>query len=457
MSSETAVRARLAEWGQEHLVDALDKLSGPEKQKFLDQLSHIDYPNMIRAVENAGKSLEGSHATFEPPAAEDVMTLSSTKAGDRLRWWNMGLELIGSGKVAACILAGGQGTRMGLGIDESKGMLDIGLPSHKCIFQLFVERLRRIKTLSGNVNSCLPLLIMTSPLNDTKVRCFFKDHDHFGYSPQDVFFFPQGTLPALSYPEMKLILDSRSSLSESPDGNGGVYFSLSNSGVLDKLLNRGVEYVHIFAVDNALTRPADPVFIGFAAESNAEVANKVVWKSDWREKVGVVARRDGKNTVVEYSDLYNPGAGVDNPLIRASDPTTGKLLFGAGNICNHMLRLDFIKGIIPKLKTMYHVAHKSIPYFDKVIADVVTPVTNNGVKLEAFIFDAFELSSKSVILECKREEEFAPMKNKNGADSSETALAMVLSACSREGRVGEVSPLEFYFGEDIQRSKSEDH
>ena len=448
-SQEERIRSLLKEWGQHHVITALDELSGFDKEKLLNQLFDVDYPGMVLSIQKAGESLR--EVIFEAPDQQDVRTLDSVSVEDRKRWWKLGLQSISSGKVAACILAGGQGTRMGLGIDESKGMLDIGLPSRKSIFQLFVERLRRLKILAGNENCFLPLLVMTSPLNDARVRRFFEEHAYFGYKEDDVYFFAQGTLPALAYPELKLILENRCTLSESPDGNGGVYFALSKSGILDSLLSRGVEYLHIFAVDNALTRPADPCFVGFAAESGVEVANKVVWKSDWREKVGVVAKRDGKNTVVEYSDLFNADAGIDNPLIRATDASSGKLLLGAGNICNHMLRLEFIKRIMPELTAMYHVAHKAIPYYDTETKTVKKPVSNNGVKLEAFIFDAFELSSKAGILECRREEEFAPMKNKSGTDSAESALAMLLSVFSASGYrdLPEVSPLDFYFGEDV--------
>jgi len=438
---ETQIRENLTKWGQTHLIEAIDKLDDPSK--LIEQIEKLDYPSMVQSVSKAKEAVADS-GLFEPPAAEDVKTLESTSSTERREWWKLGLQMIGEGKVAACVLAGGQGTRMGLGIDESKGMLDIGLG--KSIFHLFVERLLRLKKLSGNKDCYLPLLVMTSPLNDARVRCFFSDNKYFGYPESEICFFAQGTLPALTYPELKLILESSDSLSQSPDGNGGVYFALSQSGILDHLLSKGAKFLHVFAVDNALTRPAEPGLIGYAAQAKAEVANKVVWKSDWKEKVGVLARKDGKTTVVEYSDLYNPDAGIDNPLIRAT--SEAKLLFGAGNICNHLLRLDFIKRIIPELKTMYHVAHKSIPVYDSTIGKAIKPQTNNGVKLEAFIFDAFELAAKSVVLECKREEEFAPMKNSTGPDSTETALAMLLEQVNSKSG-GSRSTSEFYFGEEI--------
>ncbi|KAF4707287.1 hypothetical protein FOZ62_016251, partial [Perkinsus olseni] len=167
---------------------------------------------------------------------------------------------------------------------------------------LFTERLTRLKTLSGKPSARLPFLVMTSPLNHSSVKQFFKDHDFFGYPEEDVVFFPQGTLPALSL-DGNLILESKSKVSVSPDGNGGLYYALEKEGVLSKLEAWGVKYLHVFSVDNAILKPADPWFVGYCIEKNAQVGNKVVWKSSWDEKVGVIATKNGKCSVVEYSDL----------------------------------------------------------------------------------------------------------------------------------------------------------
>ena len=442
---------KLSAWDQDHLVALLTNSHPPIP--LVEQLKTVDYPALVTAVQNAEQH---SHQSFAPP--DGVKTVSDTSTTERKGWWLTGLKLIAAGKAAACVLAGGQGTRMGLGPDESKGMLRIGLDSGVCVFEIFVGRLSRLKDLackyhpdSAASEIYLPLLIMTSPLNDSRVRKFFEENNNFGYPMDQIIFFQQGTLPALTYPDLKLMLDSPSHLAESPDGNGGVHFALSKTGVLDTLINKGVEFLHVFAVDNPLTRPVDPALLGYCVSAGAEVGNKVVWKTDWKEKVGVLAKRDGKTSVVEYSDLYNPDIGLDNPMIRETDDA-GRLLFGAGNICNHMYSLGFIKRILPELKSMFHVAHKKVPFFDPSTGNFVKPERNNAVKLESFIFDAFELSRKSVVLECLREEEFAPMKNPTGADSPESALALIHSAFSRVNLVRsnrELPASEFYFGEEI--------
>ncbi|EER01219.1 UDP-N-acteylglucosamine pyrophosphorylase, putative [Perkinsus marinus ATCC 50983] len=428
----SALRSKYEALGQSHVFKFIDNgmCTDAEAKALIEQLESIDYPKIKASVEKAKEDLEAQTAEveYEPPNDNDVMKLTSMTPEDIKRWEALGLSAIAAGEVAGCVLAGGQGTRMGLGVHESKGMVNIGLPSAKPIFQLFAERLTRLKALSGEESARLPFLVMTSPLNHNYVQQFFKDHDFFGYPKEDVLFFPQGTLPALSL-DGNLILESKSKVSVSPDGNGGIYYALEKEGVLSKLEMWGVKYLHVFSVDNAIVKPGDPWFVGYCIEKDAQVGNKVVWKSSWDEKIGVIANKDGKCSVVEYSDLYNPAAGIDNPMVRA-EAQDGKLLFGAGNICNHFYSVEFLREAISKMNSRYHLAYKKIASADEN-GKTVKPTKNNGVKLEAFIFDAFEMADRSVVFECSRSDEFTPIKNPFGADqdSPDTARKAISAMC----------------------------
>ena len=425
-----SVRTAVRSWGQDHVLQYVDsaearaehKISDADVAEFVAQLETVDFGRVKQLLAQAKQDTAIS-GTFAPPSADEIFTLSSRTSTQNQAWWNAGLGAIREGKVAVAILAGGQGTRMGLAPDESKGMLKLeGMLSQKFVFQLFIERLLRLRALTGTAKP-LPLLIMTSPINNAKVTSFLESHIFFGYPPADLIVFSQGTLPALTTTG-DLLLESHARLAISPDGNGGIYSALVSQGVMTKLEALGVESLHVIAVDNAIARPADPLLVGACISAGVEIGNKVVWKSDWKEKVGVIAQRDGKTSVVEYSDLFNPDLGIDNPLIRATD-NEGRLLFGAGNICNHFYSLAGLRRILPQVTANYHLAVKKIQSVDPASNQVTKPKVNNGLKLESFIFDAFELATSSLIVEAVREQEFTPMKNPIGEDSPESAIAQM--------------------------------
>ncbi|CAD7948034.1 unnamed protein product [Amoebophrya sp. A120] len=457
----SADAATTSDAGQAQLWAYKDKLSAEEKQSLQEQISALDLKQLNALFLTATKkhfgtgikdeergSLLPEEDELSPPTK--VQTLETLDPAEVKRLEGLGRTAISGGKVAALCLGGGAGTR--LGIDGPKGLFHLPqLPSRKCLFQLFAERIKRLKKLCNATT--LPFVIMTSPLNHKATTKFFAENSYFGLPPNECLFFPQGTLPAFDY-EGKILLETRSTISLSPDGNGGVYPALERSGVLSKLKSFGIDYLHLFGVDNILVRPADPRFIGYLIDQKAEVGNKSVWKADPEEKVGVIAKRADKYCVVEYSEL----SGKHKNL---RDENSNALLFGAGNICNHLFKLDFLEQtVLPNMENSYHVAEKKIPVADDGNEGKTSkkPEKNNGIKLETFVFDVFPLTDRMAILECKRDEEFAPIKNAEGTDSPATAWDMIsklhkswveAAGGKCEGSV-EVSPLVSYSGEGLE-------
>jgi UDP-N-acetylglucosamine/UDP-N-acetylgalactosamine diphosphorylase len=457
------LREKITSWGQSHVFKYVDspeyKISDADILTFVAQLESVDFPRVKNLLAKAKADGGETAATeYTAPSADEIYSLDTQTEEKKTVWRSIGLAAIRAGQVAVCVLAGGQGTRMGLPADESKGMFLMDkLMSKKFVFQLFIERLIRLRELAGPETK-LPLLIMTSPINNLKITKFLESHAFFGYPSNEVIIFQQGTLPALTL-DGNLLLEGHARLAISPDGNGGIYNSLVSGGVLDRMKKSGVKSLHVMAVDNAIGSPADPMFIGACLESGVEIGNKVVWKSDWKEKVGVIAKRNGRTSVVEYSDLYNPDLGIDNPLIRAVNGG-GRLSFGAGNICNHFYSVQGLDRILPQITSQYHLAVKKIAAVDPVTHVVSKPSSNNGLKLESFIFDAFELATSSLIVEADRVSEFSPMKNLTGEDSPETAVAQMelthrrwliaAGAVVNEGVRVEVLPEVSYSGEGLE-------
>lgn len=470
---------------QSQVLKYLPNLTNDEKTALLLQLKSIDVESLPTLLKSAKRSMKTStdgandslNESFTPYSGQ-VGSSSDKELTQSCR--RIGMKAIASNQVAAIVLAGGQGTR--LGFDGPKGMYSIGLPSNRSLFQLVAERLLKLTQLAAqernanhNVEGAnytiseatkvrVPLYVMTSPMNDRETREYFQRNHYFGLDSVDVSFFKQGVMPCLS-PDGKILMETQYQCAMAPNGNGGVYYALDSEGVLDDMEGRGIKYLHVFSIDNALARPADPAFVGYCILRKSDCGNKVIWKSCPEEKVGVMARKRGKICVVEYSDL-------DKQLSHLVDDSTGKLAFGAGNICNHFFTLTFIRNVImPQLSNMYHVAEKKIPVWDDDGAAIVNPSTNNGIKLESFIFDVFPLSSSMAVWDVVREEEFAPVKNASGSasgDSPDSAREMMsnlakkwiidagfqLEGDSNENCWCEIAPQTSYAGEGLQCDSS---
>lgn len=402
------VLKQLQQVGQTHLLRYLDELTETESRLLLTQVSQLDFDLIKRAHASAIKP-----STLQNVARLPESTIITEFKDKESQWRLEGLAQIALGRVAAIVLAGGQGTR--LGYNGPKGAFNAGFPSQKSIFQLQIERLLKVRSIAEETLSAsgasFPLYVMTSNSNDEETRTFFEKNSFFGLDPADVFFFEQGMIPAVTL-EGRIIMESKSQVSMSPDGNGGLFSSLEKSGAMADMERRGIRYAHVFAVDNPLSCPGDPLFVGCCISKGVEAGNLCVSKTRWDERVGVAALRDGKFHVVEYSELTEEMAQKKNG---------SHLAFGAANICNHFFTTSFIKEkVIPGMKASHHAARKAIPTIDDP-----NPSSPNGIKLELFIFDAFPLAESYLALQVNRESYFAPIKNAGGVDSPATARAMV--------------------------------
>lgn len=210
-----------------------------------------------------------------------------------------------------------------------KGMYQLNIPSKKSIFQIHIEKILKIRNLCSINNHdhsiSIPIYIMTSNLNHNTIIDYFKENNYFGYPSNDIIFFEQGVEPSFTL-DNKIIIESTSSLSLAPDGNGGIYRALLVNGCIDNMIHRGIEHLHIYGIDNILTKSLDPLFLGICIKNNVECGNKVIWRANKNEKVGVTAELNQNMHILEYSE-------IPVHLAESIDETTGKLLFGAANIC----------------------------------------------------------------------------------------------------------------------------
>lgn len=403
----------LEEANQSHLIRFWETLSSAEQSRLCDDLNSIDLnqvnKNFIRSQESSSKKcLDEAMAPIPPECFGSALR---SDAETLKIYEEIGLKAIAKSQVGVILLAGGQGTR--LGVTYPKGMYDVGLPSGKTLYQLQAERLVRLRQLAKQRYAAvgeevnIPWYIMTSEATRDQTIDFFASHSFFGLKTSNVVVFEQNYNPCLDF-DGKILLEETHKVARAPDGNGGLYKALDESGILNQMRQKGVTCVHVYCVDNILVKMADPVFIGFCLQQGADCGAKVVEKKRPDEPVGVVCKVDGKFQVVEYSEI-----STATSELRSAD---GRLSFNAGNICNHFFTTDFLaNSVIPRERELaHHVAKKKIPFVDQDGVKV-KPSKPNGIKLEKFVFDVFPFSNNFACWEVDREIEFAPIKNAEGS------------------------------------------
>ncbi|MBE3069345.1 MAG: UDPGP type 1 family protein [Planctomycetes bacterium] len=426
---EQAVRRRVADAGQDHVWRFWDALPEDGRRRLLAQLAEVDFEELAALVDE--------HVTHPrpvelPPDLEPApfIALPAT-AEDRRRRdeaLRRGEALLAAGQVAAFVVAGGQGTR--LGYDGPKGAFEVGPVSKRPLFKIFADAILSARRTCG---APIPWYIMTSRTNDRATRDFFEAHNFFDLPRDDVRFFSQGMMPAVDR-QGKLLLASPGDLAWSPDGHGGSIRALARSGMLADMAARGIEHISYFQVDNVLVPPVDPVFLGFHAEAASDMSSKMARKREPREKIGAFCLSRGRLHVIEYSDLPDVLADA-----RAPD---GRLRFEAGSIAIHILARRFVERLSAgrRFALPFHRAEKKIAC---VGADgrTAAPAAPNGVKFETFVFDALPMAEHPVVLEIDRRREFSPVKNADGEDSPATARRdMVALAAERLDEAGACVP-----------------
>ncbi len=434
--TEKEFRDLCAKNGQEHLLAHWNARPREMKERLLQDMEALDFSRLQDLRARLSEPFVVPTTSLLAPAP--YVPLGRSAADPEAR--EIGEDLIRRGKTAFLTVAGGQGSR--LGFEGPKGMFPISPIRRLTLFAIHAEKLLAARRWFG---IDMPWLIMTSPSNRSETEEYFRREDFFGLGSSSVLFFSQGTLPSLS-PEGGLLMAPDGGLFFNPNGHGGVIEALAESGVLAEMRDRGIEELFYFQVDNPLVRVPDPLFLGFHRREGCQISSKVIEKAYPEEKLGVIGVVEGRPCVIEYSDL-------DEKLMNAKGPG-GNLLYSQGSIAIHLLNVDFLSS--SKVPLPLHVARKKVKALKPTPGGAETG-EEDAVKMEMFIFDAIPIASRSLFFETEREEEFAPLKNREGLDSIETCVrgqiekaARWLSQCGvevprdRQGRsvhVVEISPL----------------
>ncbi len=393
----------LTEYNQLHIVNWLNKLDENKKRELIEQINHIDLHQIAELYDNAKKEIKFKENKIEPIEYLDKQKMDENTKTELSK---IGEQIIENGQYAVVTMAGGQGSRLEHPGPKGTFKLDV-YGKGKYLFEILAENL---KEANKRYDVIIPWYIMTSKENNDATIEFLEKNNYFGYDKNSVIIFKQGELPLIDF-EGKLLIGKDGKIKEASDGNGGVYTSLRTTGALADMKERGIKWIFIGGVDNVLLKMADTILLGMAIDKNVQIASKSVVKANPHEKVGVFCKMNGHPKVIEYSELPEKMAEeVDN---------NGELKFGESHIMCNLFTIEAIEKI-SKEPLIYHSAKKKNTYLDENGNEII-PKEPNSYKFEAFIFDAFEFFDDIAILRGKREDDFAPVKNKEGVDSPRTA------------------------------------
>lgn len=395
-------KEKLGKYGQGHILKYYEELSGAEKEALLAQIDATDMDILEACRHREDLNRRGVITPLS------VMQLAEIEE-NRDSFTDTGLKAIREGCVGAVLLAGGMGTR--LGSDDPKGMYNIGLTRELYIFECLINNLMDVVRQAGNY---IHLFVMTSDKNNDATINFLKEHDFFGYREEYVHFFKQEMSATTDY-RGKIYLEEKGKMSTSPNGNGGWFISLQKAGMAGFLQKEGIRWLNIFAVDNVLQRIADPCFVGATIQSGCAAGAKVVRKNAPDERVGVICLEDGRPSVVEYYELTDE-------MMNARD-ADGKPAYYFGLILNYLFNVEELIRISEQ-KLPLHLVEKKIPYLDEE-GNLIKPEEPNGYKYENLVLDMIHQMSGCLPFEVVREKEFAPVKNKIGIDSVESARELL--------------------------------
>ena len=390
-------------YGQTRTLKILENVDKETRKKIIEELHDINFIQLKELYNNIKEEAEVNVGELKP-----IKSLNPDKITkeEKEMYENVGADILRNNKFAVVTMSGGQGTR--LGYKGPKGTFKIDVePQAKYLFEIIVDTLQRA---NKKYNVTIPWYIMTSNENNDEIVKFMEEHNYFGYDKEYIGFFEQGELPLITE-DGQILLDENYNIKKASDGNGSIFKSMYIKGVLEDMKTKGIEWVYIGSIDNVLLKMVDTLLMGVAIKEGSEIATRSIFKNCPTERIGSLCIQDGKVKVIEYSEL-------PQDMIEAKDED-GEILFGESHVMCNLFSIKALEKISLQ-NLQYHKAHKKYSYLDEN-GKLVEPEEPNAYKFEYFIFDSFEFFNQISIVRGKREEDFAPVKNKEGVDSPRTA------------------------------------
>ncbi len=402
MQSYETAKQFLAQYNQEHLLNFYDELNNEEKEQLINQICQIDFKQIFDLYEASKTDKIIPNLSIEPLP----YTIKKELSQEELKYYtSIGEGCIASQKYAVVTMAGGQGTR--LGYKGPKGTFELDIEPKKSLFEILCEHL---KEANEKYHITIPWYIMTSIYNDALTKKFFEEKNFFGYPREYVYFFKQSELPLIDV-SGNLILEELYKIKEASNGNGDVFASMKQHGILDDMKKRRIEWVFFSGVDNVILEIVDPLFLGLTISHKKLIASKTLFKENVEDKDWIFAKKNGKLCIMNSCHLTDE--------MKIAKDENGHYLYRDINLLAHLFHISSLDKIAT-VSLPYHRAFKKNAFVNEEGMKEI-PESPNTYKFETFIFDAFSLFDEIELLRVEKEDEFAPIKDFNGIHNPEVA------------------------------------
>lgn len=405
MENYAKAESLLKTYKQEHLLRFYNELDTDEKEALINQICNINFKQIFDLYEASKIDEVISTNLIQPLPYFDKEKLNLK---DLNNFTNIGNASIKKGEYAVVTMAGGQGTR--LGYKGPKGTFELDIIPKKSLFEITCDSLKRANSTYGIT---IPWYIMTSVNNDKQTKDFFASKNFFGYPNDAVFFFTQAELPLIDI-SGNLILEETYKVKEVSNGNGDVFKSMKNSGIVDNMIMKNIKWVFFSGIDNVILDIVDPLLLGITINNHCEIASKTLFKKDANQKDWIFARKNGKPAIINSCHFSN--------TMKEAKDKNGNYLYREINMLAHLFNISAIK-LLSNKTLPYHRAFKKNNFVNEEGMKQV-PDSPNTFKFENFIFDAFEFFDDISLLRVKEEDEFAPIKDFNSIHNPEVAKYM---------------------------------
>lgn len=388
---------KLKKIDQGHLLQFQNELSKEQQNQLYKSVASLPFKMMHKIYVNSYKDVKLDEKKIEPLEYFDHQEI------DKNYYQKIGESFVD--KYALVTLSGGSGSRFKY--SGAKGTYEFTLKNKKTsMFQLFAEELL---TVAKEYHVYIPWAIMTNKKNQEEIISFFEKNHYFHYPKDKIYFFTQKDLPILDV-QGHCLLENKSKVLMASNGNGQVFQALADSKILETWDQLQIQYIQIANIDNILTKGFDPVFVGLMNVKNKMVGTKSFFKEDPTQNEYVFFRYRNH----PYLDNINK---VNSSLsyLKKEDRYLYRDVFSG-------ISLFHIKALkkLQKKNLPYHRAYKNYKYIDP-LGNEVTSEEKNSFKFEKFIFDGFTYFNDLLLYRVSKEEEFAPIKNKEGEKSIQTA------------------------------------